>query len=72
MLIGRFGCSTCRRCSISLIIDHAFPLKPLSTHFTHTGGSPDGLRSHKTAERFDPREGRWQPLPSMVTPRGYW
>lgn len=35
------------------------------------GGSPDGLHSHRTAERYDDREGRWRWLPRMMTPRGY-
>ncbi len=35
------------------------------------GGSPDGLHSHRSLERCDPREGPWHFLPAMTTPRGY-
>lgn len=54
------------------VVGRLFNLRAFSTLSIQIGGSPDGIRSHKTAERFDPREGRWQPLPSMITPRGYW
>uniref|UniRef100_A0A7S2RVT2 Uncharacterized protein n=1 Tax=Rhizochromulina marina TaxID=1034831 RepID=A0A7S2RVT2_9STRA len=35
------------------------------------GGSPDGSRNHRSAERFDPREGKWSMLPRMTLRRGY-
>lgn len=35
------------------------------------GGSPDGGVMLSDAERYDPREGRWQRLPPLPTARGY-
>ena len=35
------------------------------------GGSPDGSKAHRSAERFDPRTGSWELLPRMALGRGY-
>ena len=34
------------------------------------GGTVDGSAGHKSAERYDPREGKWSPLASMHVRRG--
>jgi hypothetical protein len=46
-------------------------LGPLGSVYV-AGGSTDGTVSHKSCERFDPREGkRWHGLTSMRRARGY-
>uniref|UniRef100_A0A7S4DA84 Uncharacterized protein n=1 Tax=Heterosigma akashiwo TaxID=2829 RepID=A0A7S4DA84_HETAK len=35
------------------------------------GGSPDGLRGLKTAEKYDPREGKWHMISQLHEERGY-